>query len=136
MGFVHGKSTYTSLDDSDISEFCNNVEFSRESDSHDTTTFGRDSKRYQGGLLDGTATLSGFYDDSESEGPAGVVEPMIGTNVQLVYRPEGTGDGKPEKTVEVLVTSYNETAPVADMITWESECQFSGDVEKTTQTSE
>lgn len=132
MAQVHGRNTYVSLDADELSEFANNVEFSRESDSHDTTTFGRNSKRYKGGLLDGTATISGIYEDGLT-GPRALVEPLIGTNVALIYRPEGTGTGRPQKTVEVLVTTYNETSPVADMIAWTCECQFSGDVVTTSQ---
>lgn len=124
MAFVHGKTTYVSLSATDLSEFCNNVGNKRSADSHDVTTFGKTSKVYAGGLLDGTFDISGIYDNGASS-PKAIVEPLIGTVVELIYRPEGTGTGKPETTVDVLVTAYEETAPVADMVTWTATLQCS-----------
>lgn len=127
MSFIHGKGVFVSLAAVDLSTFTNSVEFARESDSHDTTTFGKDAHTFQGGLLNGTVTLAGIYDDG-AEGPQATIDPLIGTVVELVYQPKGTSAGNVEKTVNVLVMSYNETAPVADMISWECECQMSDDV--------
>jgi hypothetical protein len=126
MAFVHGKNTYVSLDGDDISAFCNSVNNKRSADSHDVTTFGKNSKVYFGGLLDGTFDVEGVYDNSAS-GPKAIVEPLLGTVVELIYRPEGTGSTKPETTVDVLVTAYEETAPVADMVTWKATLQSSDD---------
>lgn len=131
MTAVHGKSTVVTIDGDDISAFANNVEFGREADAHDVTGFGANSKKYSGGLKDGSATISGVYDSSVT-GPRATVEPLLGTTVPLVYKPEGTGTGKPMKTVDVLVKSYKETAPVADMVSWTTELQMSGDVVNTT----
>lgn len=127
MAFIHGKGAYVSLGGVDLSAFTNNVEFGREADSHETTTFGKNSKTRQGGLLDGTCSVSGIYDDGAT-GPRATIEPLIGTVVPLVHRPEGTGTGKPQDTVSVLVQAYNETTPVGDMIAWSAELEFSDDV--------
>lgn len=127
MAHIHGKNAYVSLGGDDLSAFANNVSYSRSADSHDVTTFGQAGHVYAGGLTDGTATIEGIYDDTAT-GPRATIEPLIGTVVELVWRPEGTGTGKPEDTVNVLVTSYEETAPVADMVTWTCECQLSGAV--------
>lgn len=127
MAFTHGKDTFISLDADDLSAFSNNVEFNRSADSHDVTTFGNDSHRKQGGLFDGTATITGVYDNGAT-GPRAVIVPLLGTVVALVHRPEGTGAGLPQDTANVLVMSYNETSPVADMVTWECELEFDGDV--------
>lgn len=127
MAFVHGKNAFVSLNASDLSTYSNNVVFGRVADSHDTTTFGKNAKTYQGGLTDGTCTISGIYDNGAA-GPRAIIEPLIGSTVELIYRPEGTGSGRPEDTVDVVVTSYEETAPVADMIAWTCELQLSDDV--------
>lgn len=127
MAFVHGKGTAVTLDGDDLSVYSNSVEFTRTADSHDVTTFGKNAHVYQGGLLDGTATITGFYDNGVA-GPRAIVEPLLGTVVELVYQPEGAGTGKPEDTVDVLVTSYAESAPVADQITFSIELQMSDDV--------
>lgn len=124
MAFVHGKTAYVSLSATDLSAFCTSVGNKRSADSHDVTTFGKTRKVYAGGLLDGTFDISGIYDNGAS-GPKAIVEPLIGTVVELIYRPEGTGSGKPETTVDVLVTAYEETAPVADMVTWTATLQCS-----------
>lgn len=128
MAKIHGKGLVILLNASDLSTHSNNVEFARTSDSHDVTTYGNNSHRKQGGLLDGKATIQGIYDSVAGTGPRAVIEPLIGTVVAFVHRPEGTGSGKPQDTVNALVMSYTETSPVADMITWQAELEFDGDV--------
>lgn len=132
MAFVHGKSTYVSLNAVDLSAFSNTSTMSRKSDSHDVTTYGSNAHKFSGGLLDGSASLGGIYDNTAS-GPRDTIEPLIGTNVTFVRRPEGTGSGLPQDSVEVLVVDYVETSPVADMVTWTVELQLSGDVTSTNQ---
>lgn len=132
MTFVHGKDTYISLNAVDLSAFTNTSEFERSADSHDTTCYGKDSHTYQGGLLNGTAKMSGIYDNGSS-GPRDTIEPLIGTVVTLIRRPEGTGSGLPQDSVSVLVTKYVETNPVADMVAWSCEMQCSDEVTSTNQ---
>lgn len=127
MAFKHGKDTYVSLDGTDLSAFTNNTQYTNTADSHDTTTYGKNAHTFKGGLKNGTCTISGVYDDGMA-GPRATIQPMVGTNVPFVFRPEGTGSGLPEDTVDVLVTSYQETSPVADMVTWTAELQLSDDV--------
>jgi hypothetical protein len=133
MAFVHGKSTYISLDGDNLSAYANQSDLARTAGSHNVTTFGNDSNVYQGGLLDGTATISGIYDNTALTGPRAVIEPLIGTVVAFVRRPEGTGTGKPQDSCNVLVTGYTETNPVADMVTWQADLQISGDVTSAAQ---
>ncbi len=128
MAFVHGKGTAVSIDGDDLSAYSNSVGWTRSPDIHDVTTFGKNSKVKNGGLLDGSATLSGVYDNTASTGPAAVIEPLCGQTVVFVYRPEGAGTGRPVKTVDVVVGEYTETAPVADMVTWTVNLAMSDDV--------
>jgi len=130
---VHGKSTFVSINGTDLSQHGNNVEWKRAGDSHDVTTFGNNSHRKGGGLLDGSAVLAGFYDNTAGTGPRAVIRPLIGTVVPIVYRSEGTGAGRPQDTVNALIVTYEETAPVADYVTWECEVEFDGDVTTVTQ---
>lgn len=127
MAFKHGKTTVVKLNATDLSAYTNNAAFKRSADSHDTTTFGKTAHTYEGGLKDGTVTLTGFYDDGAS-GPKAIVEPLLGTKVTFLYQPEGAGTGNPQDSVSVLVTAYEETAPVADMITWSATLQMSDTV--------
>lgn len=129
MAFVHGKGTAVTIDGEDLSVYSSNVAFNRSADSHDVTTFGKNSKVYAPGLKDGTGTVSGIYDNTALVSPGIVLRPLCGgAAVALVYMPEGDGSGKPSATVNVLVTAYEETAPVADMITWSATLQFSDDI--------
>lgn len=127
MSFVHGKNTKVKLDDTDISKFCNSTERSREADTHDTTTYGKNSKTYHGGLKDGTVTLEGIYDSDEEDGPRAVIDSLLGTKVTFKFSPEG--DDGPTDKMDVVVDSYEETSEVADMIQWTAELQMSDDVE-------
>lgn len=128
MPFIHGKGSAVSLGGSDLSIYSNNIEWAQTADSHDVTTFGKNAHVKQGGLLDGTATVSGIYDSTASTGPRAVIKPKVGTVVPLVWRPEGVGVGRPQDTVNVLVTGYTETSPVADMITFSVDLELSDDV--------
>jgi hypothetical protein len=130
---IHGKNTFVQVNAIDLSSYGTNVEFKRSGDAHDVTTFGNNSHRKQGGLLDGSATITGIYDNTAVSGPRAALEPLIGTVVPIVERPEGTGAGRPNRAVNALVVSYEETNPVADMVTWECEVEFDGDVTVTTQ---
>lgn len=133
MAFVHGKNTFISLNGVDLSAFVNTSDLNRESDEHDVTTYGKSAHVVAGGLLAGKASMAGVYDNTAGTGPRAVIRPLLGTNVTLIRRPEGTGVGKPQDSASVLVKSYVETNPVADMITWSCEMTLSDTVTSTTQ---
>lgn len=133
MTFVHGKNTVVILDGDDLSAFTRTSNLERSADKHDVTTYGKNDHVYQGGLGDGAASMAGIYDNTASTGPRGVIEPLVGQVVTLIRRPEGTGTGKPQDSVSVLVEKYVETNPVDDMVTWSVELQPSDAVTSTTQ---
>lgn len=132
MVFIHGKDTYVSVNAVDLSAFTNTSEFTRSADSHDVTTYGKDSHVFQGGLGNATFTMSGTYDNGAT-GPRDTLEPLVGTVTTVVRRPEGTGSGLPQDSFSGLLTSYVETNPVADMVAWSAEFQVSDDVTSTNQ---
>lgn len=133
MAKQHGKATVVTLDGEDLSAYSNNSQLEITSDSHDVTTYGKTSHVFAGGLKNGTATISGFYDTTAGTGPRAVILPLVGTVVELVHQPEGAGTGKPQDAVLVLVTKYTQTHPVADMVTWSVDLQFSDDVGSSAQ---
>jgi hypothetical protein len=133
MARVHGKGTYNSLDGNDLSGHGTSSEYSRKADTHDTTVYGVDDHLYEGGLGDGTVKLDGLYDTSASAGPRAVIQPLIGSSVTFVRRPEGTGTGKPQDSMTVVVMEYSESSPVADMVKWSASLQISGAITSTTQ---
>lgn len=126
MGFVHGKGSSIKVATFDMSAYTNNVAFNQKADSHDTTTFGKNSHTYIGGLKDGTITLTGIY-DSGTGGPKAKLQPLLATTVVCVWAPEGAVTGKPLVTVSAVLTAYEETAPVADIIAWSVTGQLSDD---------
>lgn len=133
MSRVHGKNTVVKVDANDLSQYTDTSELPRTADSHDVTTYGNDSHRYDGGLLDGTFTMSGTYDNTATTGPQAVLRPLLGTVVPIIRQPEGTGIGKAQDSFNALMTKYTETSPVADMVKWSAEFQIDGDVNPAAQ---
>lgn len=133
MSFVHGKSTVVIVNGSDVSTYTNTSTFTRGADEHDVTTYGKDDHVVQGGLGTGGFTMGGTYDNTATGTPRAVLEPIIGTVVTVVRRPEGTGSGKPQQSFSAHVKSYVETNPVADYVSWSAEFTKSGAVTRTTQ---
>lgn len=133
MALVHGKTTVIKLNAKDLSAYTNTSELNQSGDSHDVTCYGATAHVYAGGLTDAKASLSGVYDSTAVSGPRAAIQPLIGTVVPLIRQPEGTGTGKPQDSVSVLVIGYVETNPVADMIKWSAELQCSGAINSTAQ---
>lgn len=133
MTLQHGKDTVVTLGGDDLTDYSNNSQLEFNADSHDVTTYGKNAHVFRGGLKNGTASVSGFYDTTAMTGPRAVIQPLVGTVVELVHQPEGVGVGKPQDVVDVLVTKYTQTHPVADMVTWTVELQFSDDVNSAAQ---
>ncbi|MFI6763852.1 hypothetical protein ACIBF5_32490 [Micromonospora sp. NPDC050417] len=133
MARTHGKDTVITLGGDDLSEFCNTSELTRSADTHDITGYGKTAHVFQGGLRNGTASMGGIYDNSETAGPRAVIEPLVGTTVELIRQIEGAGAGKPQDKVDAVVTQYVETSPVADMVTWTADLQLSDDIDTTPQ---
>lgn len=132
MATVHSKNTYISIATVDISAYCNTSEFDRGADEHDVTCYGANDHVVAGGLGTGKFTFGGVYDDGSS-GPRDTIEPLIGTVVAMVRRVEGTGTGKPSDAFNMLVKSYKESSPVADVVRWSAEGTVSGAVTSTNQ---
>lgn len=134
MARVHAKNTVITVDSNDLSEFANTSEFERTGDEHDVTTYGNDGHVFDKGLTNGTFTLGGFYDSTASTGPRAVLEPLVASGVVPVTRqPEGVGPGLPQDSFSGLLTSYTESAPVADFVQWSATIRVSGDVDVTPQ---
>lgn len=134
MAFVHGKNTVILFNGTDISQFCNNTDEEDTTTAHDVTCYGAARMAYAMGLGDGKFTLKGWHNNSANN-PRDVIKPVkaAGTLVTFVFRPEGTGTGKAQSSVSVGVTSYKQSAPVAEMVSWEAEFQMSGDLTETDQ---
>lgn len=137
MALVHSKNTFISLGGDDISQYCNTSDLTRGADVSDVTTYGKNAHVHKAGLKKGAASIGGFYDTTASSGPRAVIEPLIGADInpELIRRPEGTGSGKPQDKVDVVVEEYVESAPVAEFATWSAKLTLSDEIDTTPQSA-
>lgn len=133
MSRVHGKNTVIKLAGTDISQYCTKSSLTRDADIHDTTTYGLDDYRYDGGLKKGDSSIEGVYDSTAVTGPRALIAPLIGTTVAYIRQVEGAGSGKPQDSCNVVVGKYVESNPVADYVTWSLDLKVSGPVNTTPQ---
>lgn len=141
MAFVHGKGTVVTLSglsgpasgSHDLSTFLNQVTWEFGADTHDVTTFGQNSHVWATGLKVSTFSLSGVYDASLPNAPWFFFQQANGNLVTVLFKPEGTGTGKPSHSFSAVLTKYNQSSPVADMITFQADFNGSGDVTSTIQ---
>lgn len=134
MAFTHGRLTVVIINAVDLSVFTDSTEENDGIDTHDVTAYGAVRKAYASGLGDGTFSIGGTHDNGVA-GPRAVLKPIMaaGVDVQFTYRPEGTGVGKPQNRVQVIVKSFKSSSPVADMCKWTSELQMTGVLDETDQ---
>ncbi len=134
MALVHSSVTVVKLGSNDISSYVKSSDITFEADVHDVTTYGTTSKVYKAGLTDATISLEGWF-DTAATGPRKLIQPLIGNGTVVFTRQlEGTGTGKSQDVATVIVKSFNESAPVADIVTWKAELQVTGGVNSTAQT--
>jgi hypothetical protein len=136
MTFVHGRKTKITIDGDDLSIYTKTTSFEDNVAMHDLTTYGptRERKEYGAGLGDGKVTIGGTHNNSAT-GPRAILKPLLAAKaaVPFVFQPEGTGTGKQQSVVDVLVASYNESDPVDDYVQWTCELQMTGDLDETSQ---
>lgn len=142
MAFVHGKNTYFQLDSSagslvNLSTYLTDVGFPKSIETAETTTFGvsGSSKTYIVGLNDTTVSLSGNWDSVLDAHFAGVISAQAaGTQATgtFEYGPAGSTAGLVKYTGECIVTSYEVSNPVGDVVTFSAELQVTGAVTRTT----
>lgn len=129
-----GKETVVKINAQAITVDTNSVEMADDSDAYDVTCFGAARKNYIAGLGDGKFTLSGVH-RSGATGPRKVLKALkaAGTLSTFVYQPEGTGSGKAQSSVSVLVVNYTDTSPIAGAYMWKAQLQMSGTLDETDQ---
>jgi len=130
----HSKLTVIVIDGNDISVDCTDSNCEQSAGTEDNTTYGKNAIVKDPTLLTGAFGCSGKY-DSAATGPRAVLKPLVGTKVNVKYRPEGTGAGLPQDSFDAVITKYTETAPVAGYRTWALETEPSDAWDSTAQTS-
>lgn len=134
MAEKHSKLTVIIIDSNDISAFCTDSNCEQSSGTEDLTTYNKNAVVKGPTLLDGAFGCSGKY-YSGATGPRALIKPLVGTKVNIKYRPEGTGAGLPQDSFDAVITKYNETAPVAGYRLFSIETEPSDVWDSTAQSS-
>lgn len=133
MAFVHGKTAVFKIDNSggsltDISAYCDSVDFPLTADTAEVTTFGDSSKEYVAGLKDATISISGSWDATAD----GVLAAIVGVAGSFEYGPAGSTVSNIKYTGECICTGYTVNAPVGDKVSFSAEFQVTGAVTRGT----
>ena len=133
--FRHGKAAVFKIDDSggtlrNISDALNSISFPREAEVLETTSFGSSDRTYIVGFKNGTISIEGSYDATYDGYLAGV----LGQDATLSfeYGPEGSTSTYTKYTGECILTSYESTAGIGDVVSISAEFQISGAVTRGT----
>lgn len=134
--FKHGKNAYFALDGTAgtlvaISDTLNEISVPREIETAETTAFGQNDKTYITGLGDATVSLSGMFDATVDAMIAGNIANLKSGSVSSLtfeYGPSGSAASSVKLTGEALITSYEVSSPVGDVITYSLELQVTGGV--------
>lgn len=137
MAFVHGKGAVIKLDDStgtlrDLSAYASEVSLPRSIETGETTTFGAtgDAKTYVTGLNDSTMAIKLMWDATVD----GYLAPAIGADATLSfeYGPAGSASGAVKFSGEGIMTSYQTSSPVGDVVSLSVDLQITGPVTRGT----
>ena len=135
MAFGHGKSAVFKLDDSggtlrDLSSYINEASMPRDIETAETTAFGSSAKSYITGLTDATISISGMFDSVADGYLAGVVGQAA--TLSFEYGPLGSTVSMIKYTGEAILTSYELSSPVGDVVTFSADLQVTGAITRTT----
>ena len=133
--FRHGKPTVFKVDNSggsltDISNTLTDVSFPRSVDTAETSAFGDSAKTYIVGLSDATVSVSGNYDATVDAHLAGVLGQAA--TLSFEYGPEGSTSTFVKYTGECILTSYEKSGAIGDVVTYSAEFQVTGAVTRGT----
>ena len=129
--FRHGKSTVFKVDNAagtltDISNTLTDVSFPQSVDTAETSAFGSSAKSYVVGLSDATLSVSGNYDATVDAQLAAVLGQAA--SLSFEYGPEGSTAGQVKYTGESILTSYEKSGAIGDVVTFSAEFQITGAV--------
>ena len=133
--FRHGKSTVFKVDNSggtltDISNSLTDVSFPQSVDTAETSAFGSSAKTYVVGLTDATISISGMFDATVDAHLNGILGQAA--TVSFEYGPEGSTSPNVKYTGECILTSYEKSGAIGDMVSYSAEFQVSGAVTRGT----
>jgi hypothetical protein len=129
--FTHGKATVFKVDNSGgslttISDVLTDVSFPQTIETAETTSFGSNAKTYIVGLSDATISISGNFDTTVDAHLSAVLGQAA--TLSFEYGPEGSTAADAKYTGECLMTSYEKSGAVGDVVTFSAEFQVTGAV--------
>jgi len=129
--FRHGKNVNVFLDQYDFSTYFNDVTASTSVDTAETSAFGTSAKTYVVGHRDGTVSLSGMFESTESTGTDQYFATALGsaTKIKLIVAPEGNSNGAGAIMLVADDTSYEVSSAIADIVQASAEFQSTDAVE-------
>jgi hypothetical protein len=130
VAFVHGSRGQVLLNGTDISAYCNSIDFPVTVDNADTTVLGLTWRTNLSGLRSAEMSLDGFYDPTASTGPAALMRAQIAGTVvgTLIYRPAGSVAGQYSHTMLGNITGYGESNGLDDAVAFSAAFVSSGTV--------
>lgn len=133
--FRHGKSAVFKVDNSagtltDISNTLNSVSFPREAEVLETTSFGSSDRTYIVGFKNGTFSIEGSFDATVDAHLAGILGQDA--TVSFEYGPEGSTSTFTKYTGECIMTAYETSVGVDDVVSYSAEFQITGAVTRGT----
>lgn len=131
--FTHGRLAVLKIGAVDISGSVKTSTFSGSADVHDVTGYGAVGHAKAGGLIDGKFSASGTYDITATTGTPTVLEGKEGVSQTLTRQVKGTAVGNPQEVFTGVVSKFDVSAPVDDMVTWAAEWEVSGTVNRAVQ---
>lgn len=130
MAQAHGKDSVLTINTQNISAHVKTVDFSRATDANDTTTKGAEGKTFRPGLTDGEIKIAGLWDDAAVTGSRTVLRALLGTETTTTFEwgPEGNTTGQEKDSGSCVLTQYDESSPIDDMVAFTATLKISGDV--------
>lgn len=139
MAFVHGKASVFKIEDSggtlrDLTAYTTDVNFPRDIDMAETSTFGNTYKTFIQGLANASFSISGRYDSTATTGPDAVLSSLVGAAnpSTFEYGPEGGTSGKIRFTGDVWMSNYEITSSIGDVVGFSAQFQAATQITRNT----
>lgn len=134
MPFRHGKNTVVLVNEYNLSSYFNEATTANSIETSETTTYGAagGSKTYVTGLNDGTVSVSGLFDGDTAAIDA-VLTSVLGSDTDVNFTVAYDGGmtiGARCATGQSIMTSYEVSSPVADVVSTSAEFQPDGGVSR------
>jgi len=130
MAFRHGKYAELVVNTNQaLSTFCDSLSIKFDTDTADTTTFGSTWKSSVVGTIGGSFDISGAYDGTVTTGPSAILGALLGAApFACVAYPGGNVAGQRSYTGNAILTSFSESSPVKDKVSFSASFLWTGTV--------